>query len=478
MTTPVIVQIDASGITAVPFELVLEYFQSQFRAIYGADIVIEPSTQDGQLLGIYSQALDDTNNAAITAFNSFRPGFAVGAGLSSIVKINGLQRKIATNSQVTVTLGGTVGTTIFQAYVGDNLNLNTEWFVAGPVTIPPEGVINTTAYCTTQGAVTAGAGTITNIITPVPGWQTVTNPVAATPGMPVETDAELRRRQTKSTANPATTVRSSIEGNLLAVPTVERARVYENDQFLVDPVTNIPARCIACVVKGSDGVAIANAIAMTKPPGIPTYGNVTQTILDQTGTPATINYFPLYEIEIYALIVMKAVVGYSDAIGMMVQQSIANWVNNLDIGTSLHLGDIYSPANLDGDAATEATGRAQSALDPMGATYSIVAPYGLALARADMYVVGGPYTGNAVNVNNSAFFHVGEAVWLTLNNGTHQQTKITAITGAALTFADTITSTMSVNAGSLIYAVGDIKMDFYGAAKMSNFINNIELMVS
>src|SRR5215471_12600647 len=102
MTTPVIVVIDQTGITSVPYSEVLAYFQEQFRSIYGSDIVIDPDTQDGQLLGVYSQALTDTNDAALTAFNSFRPSFAVGAGLSSIVKINGIARKIATSSTVTL----------------------------------------------------------------------------------------------------------------------------------------------------------------------------------------------------------------------------------------------------------------------------------------------------------------------------------------------------------------------------------------
>jgi uncharacterized phage protein gp47/JayE len=468
MTTPVIVTIDASGISAVPFEEVLAYFQNQFRAIYGVDIDIDPDTQDGQLLGIYSQALDDTNNAAITAFNSFRPGFAVGAGLSSIVKINGIARKIPTNSTVTVTLGGTIGTVIQNSYVSDSLNLGTQWFILGPVTIPPAGVIDTIAVSTAQGAVVAAPDTILNIDTPIPGWQTVTNANAAVVGNPVETDAQLRRRQTKSTSIPAQTVLSSIQGNLLTLPTVTRARVYENATFVTDPVTGIPSHSIAAVVEGSDPVAIAQSIANTKPPGIPTYGNVTETVIDSKGMPSTIKYFQLVNIEISALIHLTAVLGYSDAIGAMASASLMQYVNNLEIGTSLHLGDLYSPINLDGDAATEATGQPQSALDPLGATYSINTPSGLALARSDMTVVGGPYTGNGINVVNPARFVVGESIWLTLNTMTYMLTRITSISGTAIFFADNIQAGFSVPPGSIVYGVLDIGIEFYGAAVITN----------
>jgi uncharacterized phage protein gp47/JayE len=476
MTTPVIVTIDANGIKAVPFEQVLAYFQSQFRTIYGADIVIDPDTQDGQLLGIYSQALDDTNNAAIAAFNSFRPSFAVGTGLSSIVKINGISRKIATNSLVTVTLGGTVGTAIQNVYVSDNLNLNTQWFIPGPVTIPPAGVIDTQAVCTLAGATVAAPNTLTNIDTPVPGWQTVTNAAPSIVGAPVENDAQLRRRQTKSTANPAQTVLSSIQGNLLAVPSVTRARVYENTTFVTD-ANGIPSHSIAAVVEGADPVAIATSIANTKPPGIPTYGNVTQTIIDSKGMPATINYFQMVKSEIYGLIHAKAVLGYSDTIGTYATQALAQYINDLEIGNSIHIGDVYSPVNLDGDAAIAATGLNQTQLDPLGATYSIVTPYGLALARSDMYVIGGPYTVNGVNVANPGLFSVGEAIWLTLNTNTFFQSIITSISGTAIFFADNIPIGSNVPPGAVVYGVADIPIDFYGAASVSD-LSQLTFMVS
>jgi len=463
MTIPVIVTIDENGISAVPFSTVLAYFQSQFRAIYGADIVIDPDTQDGQLLGVYTEALDDTNNAAIAAFNSFRPGFAVGAGLSSIVKINGIARKIATSSTVTLTLGGTVGTTIANAYASDNLNLGSQWFIPGPITIPITGTVDIVAYCTRQGAIHAAPGTIINIDTPIPGWQTVTNANPAVLGIPIETDAELRRRQQKSTANPAETVLSSIQGNLLALPTVNRARVYENATYLTD-VNGIPAHSIAAVVDGTDSQAIATSISQTKPPGVPTYGNVTVTVIDQAGIPQTIHYFQMVVEEVYALIHIKAVQGYSDAIGQYAQASVSQYINNKEIGDDVLLGDIYSPANLDGDAATEVTGLPQSSLDPLGATYSVQAPNGLALARSDAIVTGGPYTGNAVNVFNPGLFFQGEVIWLTLNTNTYMQTTIMNVTGTVVTFADSIPAGSTVQPGSRIYGVADVPIDFYGAA--------------
>jgi hypothetical protein len=130
---PVIVRVDSSGIYGPPFDLVLGYVQESYRSIYGQDIGIDPDAQDGQLLGIFSDALNDVNNAAVAAFNSFIPSYSVGAGLSSIVKINGIRRLAATSSRVTLDLIGQAGTQIQNARVTDDLALDTEWFIIGPV---------------------------------------------------------------------------------------------------------------------------------------------------------------------------------------------------------------------------------------------------------------------------------------------------------------------------------------------------------
>src|SRR5215471_2714221 len=356
MTTPIIT-IDASGPTAPTYSEVLAWVQEQYRVIYGNDIVLDPSTQDGQLLAIYADGINDMNNAAITAFNSFRPGFAFGAGLSSIVKINGIARRAEGSSRVNVELGGTEGTTITNATVQDQFT-SQQWFIPGPVVIPPEGVVITLAICLQRGAITADVGAITDIMTPVPGWQTCTNPTPAVPGAPVETDAQLRRRQQRSTAIPAQTVLESIQGNLLALSSVTRAKVWENDTGAYD-ANGIPPRSIACVVKGVDMVGIAQTIQRTKTPGVPTWGDIGLTMFDRYGVPSHINWFQLVEETITVLIHATASYGYTDTIGGYIKASLVDYMQSRDIGQSIYLGDVYSPANLDGDNALAATNLTQ-----------------------------------------------------------------------------------------------------------------------
>lgn len=478
MTTPISITIDDSGIHAPPFDQVLQYIQDTYRSIYGQDIDIAPDTQDGQLLGVFSTLLSDMNNACVAAFNSFRPAGAVGAGLSSIVKINGIRRQSATSSRATLEFGGTAGTVIpIGALVSDNLNLQTQWFVLGdidsrlfgqppaPLIIPAEGVILGSVICTTPGAISADVGTLTQINTPIPGWQTVTNPEPATLGQPVETDAQLRRRQTQSTAIPAQTVAESITGNVFNLAGVIRAKVYDNDTAFPD-TNGIPARTISVVVEGGDPNAIATTIARTKTPGVPTYGSTSIVVYDKYGIPNTIQYWPLALVTTSVLLFINPVHGFTDVIGGYVEDSIAQFLNDLGIGTSILLGDLFSPARLNGDEAILATGLPQATLDTFLPTYSIAAPYGLAVARSDMAATGGPYVAgsNQINVAEPEFFRVGTVVWVTLEDQSYYRTTIIAIEGTTLTFLDPIPTQRSVVAGGLVFAVNDVTIRFNEAA--------------
>ena len=51
MATPV-VTIDATGAHRPSLATILTWFEDQFRAIYGQDVSLDSSTQDGQWLGL------------------------------------------------------------------------------------------------------------------------------------------------------------------------------------------------------------------------------------------------------------------------------------------------------------------------------------------------------------------------------------------------------------------------------------------
>jgi len=362
--------ISPTGISAPSYADIVSELRADFQAIFGTDIYIDPDSQDGQLIAIWAAAQHDVNNAAIAAYNAYSPLTAQGVGLSSVVKINGISRLVATNSQVVVTLVGEAGTQIINGIVGDSLGLNTRWSLPPSVTIPPEGEIDVTATCTVAGSTSAAAGTITKIITPTRGWQSVTNSSEASPGEPIETDATLRQRQSVSTALPSLSV---FDGTLAAIANISgvgRYRGYENNTNTTDG-NGLPEHSISIVVSGGDVTTVAQTIANKKGPGCDTYGDTTVTVYDPLGIPSDINFFELSTIRIYVSITVKALPGFLSSTNDIIKAALAQFVSTQPIGEKLYYGRLWAPANLSGSAAVSSSGLSQTQLDALSATYDI-----------------------------------------------------------------------------------------------------------
>jgi len=329
MASPTAAVITPTGITAPTYAEILAYLQSKYRSIYGDDVYLEPDSQDGQFLAMQALAISDANAAIIAAYLSYSPGTAQGAGLSSNVKINGIARAVPTSSQVDLVIIGQAGTVITSGIVEDQ-NSN-KWALPASVTIPPAGAITVTATCTALGAVSAGVSQVNKIVTATRGWQSVSNPSAATMGSPVETDPALRSRQKTSTALPSRTVLEGTIGAVASVPGVTRYVAYDNDTNITD-ANGIPANRLAMVVEDGDVTAIASAIAAKKGPGGGTYGTTSATVLNVYGMPITIRYFrPTYR-AITAAVSIKALVGYTSTTGIALQQAVSDYVNQVAIG--------------------------------------------------------------------------------------------------------------------------------------------------
>ncbi|MBO9332918.1 hypothetical protein GHR37_27630 [Achromobacter xylosoxidans] len=344
--------IDATGIHAPTYAEVLSFLQTQFRAIYGADTYLEADSQDGQFLAIIAAAINDTNTAAVQVYNSFSPAKGIGAALSSNVKINGISRASASASTVDLRIVGQAGTTI-QNGIAKDANQQ-QWALPATVIIPPAGEVTVTASNTTQGAIAAPAGTITQIGTPTRGWQSVTNLAAATPGAPVESDAALRVRQAVSVALPSRTVLEGTVGAVASIAGVTRYRAYENDTNATD-ANGIPAHSISLVVDGGDAIAIASAIAAKKTPGTGTYGTTTEIVTDIYGIAHPIRFFRPVAAPITAALTIRALTGYTTTTGDQIKQAIADYVNAVEIGGglggSVEWGDAITAANSIGGGA-------------------------------------------------------------------------------------------------------------------------------
>lgn len=353
--------VDQLGIHAPSYDDVLTYLQNQYRAIYGQDTYLGNDSQDGQLLGVFALCLHDANSMAVMVYNAFSPVTAQGRGLSSVVKINGIRRLLATNSVVDLVLVGQAGREIINGVVRDT-NQN-DWLLPTTVVIPPSGEITVTAVAENSGAIEAAPGTVTFIATPMPGWQSATNVLAAEAGDALESDSVLRRRQTSSTALPSQAILDGIVGSLLDVRGVTRLAAYENDTPITD-ANGLPPHSLAFVVDGGDATSIARAIMTKKTPGTGTYGTTSQDVSDAFGVVHTIRFFRPVLVPISVQITVSPLLGFTTTTELTIRQAIVDYINALSIGDDVLLTKLYTPANLSGAVNT---------------TFNIV---GLAIARS------------------------------------------------------------------------------------------------
>ena len=344
-TTPVCV-IDSSGIHKPLFSTCLAYYQAQYGSIYGIDLVNDAADRDTQFLAARAAALDDVNSATVAAYNAFRPEYAQGVGLSSVVKINGISRLVPSYSTAIGLVVGVVGTTITNGIVKDDQGY--QWALPASVVIPSTGQISVTVTCTTLGAIRALRGTINSIFTPSVGWQSFASTSDAAIGAPVEVDALLRQRQAISASLPAI---GSIEGLIAAIaatPNVVRYRGYENET----PITNsigIPGNSIAMVIDGGNQTDLAILIGMKKGQGVRTYGTLSVPLpTDPAGINRFISFSTPINVPVTYSLTVQSLSGFTNDIKAQIQSSIATWNNALGIGNGVPLSDAYMPARLFG----------------------------------------------------------------------------------------------------------------------------------
>lgn len=342
--------VDQSGLHYPDYPTVLSYLQGEYRTIYGADTYLEADSQDGQWVAILALAMFDSMQVAAAVYNSFSPLTAQKDALSRNVKINGIARLVASYSTADLTIVGQAGTIILNGQAKDTLDQ--KWNLPASVTIPVGGSIVVTATAAEVGAVSAAAGTINKIATPTLGWQTVNNVAAATMGDPVETDAELRRRQAQSTMIPSLSVMEGIVGAVASLAGVNRYRGYENDTNTTN-ADGVPAHAISLVVEGGTTQAIAEAIAAKKTPGTATYGTTSYTTYDQYGVPNVINFFRPASATISIEVSLTARTGYLSTTADAIKAALVAYVGDLLIGDDIYISKLYVPANLSNQSIGE-----------------------------------------------------------------------------------------------------------------------------
>lgn len=258
--------------------------------------------------------------------------------------LNGLRTVIiGAHPSLTATVIGTgsTGTLV--------INRNDIFQTVNFTTTPNLGIIKVRTVgevvATVAGVIVQPANTIDTILTPMLGWDSVINPVAATPGSERETDEELRLRFRNGKYDRATNTLDSIYSALINLDNVSEVTIYENDTSVIDG-NGVPAHSFLPIVVGGLSTDIANAIWENKPIGILSYGNTTVSINDIQGFSHNVSFSRPNALVIYISIDITTDVNFpangNDAIRSAIIQYFAD---NLGTGDDVTYSRLYTPIN-------------------------------------------------------------------------------------------------------------------------------------
>ncbi|EHL08967.1 hypothetical protein HMPREF0322_00390 [Desulfitobacterium hafniense DP7] len=334
--------VDETGLHIPTYTDIVTDLVDSAKNIFGQDVYLEPDSQDYQWISIVALKISDAFQAVQMAYNARSPVTAIGTGLDAVVKLNGIKRKpsniLDAYSRCEVQLSGTPGTAINSGVVQDMGGY--KWSLPSSVIIGPGGTVSATATCAVKGQILANSGDINTIVTPIYGWESVTNLVAAIPGVEIETDPELKARQSISTAQPSMAIMEGLRGAIVEVPGVTRHKVYENDTNMVDAL-GLPAHSITCIIEGGNDAHLGAVIYAKKTPGCYTNGDVVVNHIDRYDQIVPIRFYrPEYK-EIQVEVTVKQLRGYTSSHTEAIIASVSNFLDSGQIGDDLPISSLW-----------------------------------------------------------------------------------------------------------------------------------------
>lgn len=235
----------------------------------------------GQLIGVFSKIASDWWEYLESTYLAFYPSSASGSNLDGVCELNGIVRLEALQTTVVCQLTGVAATVVpagsqVRSTAGDIFELDSNVILTGG---SDDGNFTAVEY----GPIPAIGGTITEIVTPVSGWNTVNNSAAGTTGRNEETDAELRQRRIAFIATIGAATVEAIGGRILQeVDGVSAVNIYTNREDITD-LFGRPPHSVEAVVLGGVDADIREKLWEVVAAGIETYGNVSGSITDSNG---------------------------------------------------------------------------------------------------------------------------------------------------------------------------------------------------
>lgn len=279
----------SAGFVAKPLDVIQTEIKTAIRGAISPTLNLGTRSLIGQLIGAFASQTRQVWEASQAVYTSMDPSQAEGDALTARAELTGTRRDAATASFALMTLTLAAGTypvgTLLVNRTGDATVIFTN---RSSITTAGATLTGQIFDCTTTGPVSAPAGTLITITSPVSGFSAPTNPADAELGQLVESDPQLREKRQTSVQRAGSSSVDAIRADLLELDDVIYASVLENDTDTTD-ANGIPPHSIWAIVLGGLAADIARIIFESKAGGPGTKGtDIVVTVTDASGNGHTI----------------------------------------------------------------------------------------------------------------------------------------------------------------------------------------------
>jgi len=296
--------ITATGFVKKTFDVIVEEMKADARTAenFGPDVDVSSYSPIGILININAKRIAEKWDVLEDIYYNNQVDNSSGVQLERVVALRGFFRLPAQKSLVVLTFGGTPGSSITTAMICQTAQgIKFQVTVGGA--IGGGGTVDLQARAVDAGSAgNVPADSITQIVTPAAGVDTVNNDDDALGGSDIESDDELRARF-KGADKEGAFGAPVLQRQLLAIDSVLNARVFENNEDF--QVGDLPAHSINAVIEGGTPSELFPVFAEYKPMGIKTIGAQALTGTDGEGVNRNFNYDVPANVDIYTFTIIS-----------------------------------------------------------------------------------------------------------------------------------------------------------------------------
>lgn len=325
-------QITETGIVIDSLSDVHKRLTDGFKRIYGDDISIDADSPDGQMIGLFSQEIDNINQALSMIAQMLDPYKATGAWLEQRAMYAGIVRRGADYSYLDdVIVTGKQGVKVPKGSILSDGNLS-KWVTLADIVLDINGSARVNMRSHELGAFSIQAGKALSMDTVIVGVEKITTTKTAKEGVSEEMDGSLLTRFMRSHSINNHDDRQGLEGALLDLPDVKQARVYENFTNQTDD-KGVPAHSLNAVVIGGSDDDIGLAILKKKIGGCGVFGSISNT-QEYAGAQRTVKFDRASNVNIKVKLLLERVGGFHDIEAESIKSALSS--TSFEIGESVY----------------------------------------------------------------------------------------------------------------------------------------------